>query len=95
VTRSIVEDGIAFVSGTARSNRPSRHRGYVAFLTLTDRTAAAEYVQQMTAAFAAFNDASSPAGTDEVAETLTEPSQRKDETNDATLTGSKFLYHSL
>lgn len=84
VTRSIVADGIAFVSGTTRSNRPSRHRGYVAVLTLTDRTAAAEYVRQMTAAFAAFNDATSPAGTDEVAQTLTEPSQRKDETNDAT-----------
>lgn len=67
VTRSIVADGLACIVGTTRSNRPSRHRGYVAVLSLTDRTAAAEYVRQMTAAFAAFYDATSPAGTDEAA----------------------------
>jgi hypothetical protein len=67
VTRSLVADGYASIVGTTRSVRPARHRGYVAVLSLSDRTAAAEYVRTITAAFAAFNDATSPAGTDEVA----------------------------
>ena len=67
VTRSLVADGFACIVGTTRSVRPARHRGYVAVLSLTDRTAAAEYVETMTSAFAAFYNATSPAGTDEAA----------------------------
>ncbi len=37
VTRSLVADGLAEIAGTTRSIRPSRHRGWVAVLRLTDR----------------------------------------------------------
>jgi hypothetical protein len=76
VTKSIVADGLACIVGATRSNRPSRHRGYVSVLSLTDRTAAEKYVQTM---IAAFNEATSPAGTDEVAkpDTTTNPLEKE------------------
>jgi hypothetical protein len=73
VTRSLVADGFAVIVHTTRSVRPSRHRGYVSVLKLVDRVAAENYVQTMIAAFAAFNEATSPAGTDEVAKPDTAP----------------------
>lgn len=73
VTRSLVADGFAVIVHTTRSVRPSRHRGYVSVLKLVDRVAAENYVATMIAAFAAFNEATPPAGTDEVAKPDTAP----------------------
>ncbi len=73
ITRSLVADGFAIIANLTRSVRPSRHRGYVAVLKLCDRTAAQSYVQTMIAAFAAFNEATPPAGTDEAAKPNTTP----------------------
>jgi hypothetical protein len=73
VPRSLVRDGFAVIVQLTRSVRPSRHRGYVAVLKLVDRVAAENYVQEMIAAFAAFNEATSPAGTDEAAKPNTAP----------------------
>jgi len=56
VTRSLLLDGFAIIDGMTRSKRPSRHRGYVAILRLTDRQAAIAYLSRMTAAFAATNE---------------------------------------
>jgi hypothetical protein len=53
VVLSLLRDGMAEVVGTVRSIRPSRHRGYVSLLRLTDRESALHYVRRMTAAFAA------------------------------------------
>lgn len=62
VTRSLVADGFAEIVGMARSRRPSRHRGYVARLRLTDRPAAVLYLKRMGTALTAY-DATPPAGT--------------------------------
>ena len=45
VTKSLVSDGFATIKGATQSLRPSRHRGYVAVLRLTDRAGAAEYLR--------------------------------------------------
>jgi len=50
VTRTLIADGFAEIVGTTRSRRPSRHRGYVSRLRLTDRTKATDYLRRMTAA---------------------------------------------
>ncbi len=62
VTRSLVADGLAEIVRITRSRRPSRHRGYVALLRLTDRPAAVLYLKRMAAALAVYN-ATPPAGT--------------------------------
>ncbi len=67
VTRSLVADGLAEITGTTRSIRPSRHRGWVAVLRLTDRTKAADYVRRLSAAFTATNETTAPVGADAVA----------------------------
>jgi len=54
VTRSLVADGLAEIVGTTRSRRPSRHRGYVARLRLTNRTMAELYLRRMSAAMALY-----------------------------------------
>jgi hypothetical protein len=66
VTRSLVTDGLAEIIGTTRSRRPSRHRGYVARLRLTDRTKAELYLRRMSAAMALY-DATPNAATNGVA----------------------------
>ena len=50
VTRSLVQDGIAKIIGTAKSRRKSRHSGYVAKLELVDRDKAQNYLRKMTTA---------------------------------------------
>lgn len=65
VTRSLVADGLAEITGTTRSVRPSRHRGWVAVLRLVDRGKAADYVRRMTAAFAAY-ETTAPVAADAV-----------------------------
>ena len=50
VTRSLVQDGIAKIVGTAKSRRKSRHSGYVAKLELVDRVKAQNYLQKMSTA---------------------------------------------
>jgi len=54
VVLSLLRDGLAECTGTTRSIRPSRHRGWVAVLRLTDRQKAADYLRRMTAAFAVY-----------------------------------------
>lgn len=63
VTRSLLLDGFAVIDGMTRSKRPSRHRGYVAVLRLTDRQAAIAYLSRMTAAIAIY-DATPTTGID-------------------------------
>ena len=71
VVLSLLRDGMAEVIGTVRSIRPSRHRGYVAVLRLTDRENAMAYVRRLSAAFAT-NETTPPAATDGVSMTRTE-----------------------
>jgi len=71
VTRSLIADGLAEITGTTRSIRPSRHRGWVAVLRLTDRTKAADYVSRLSATFAAMNETTPPVAADGVAMTDT------------------------
>ena len=71
VTRSLIADGLAEITGTTRSIRPSRHRGWVAVLRLTDRTKAADYVRRLSAAFSAMNETTPPVAADGVAMTDT------------------------
>jgi len=66
VVLSLLRDGLAECVGATRSIRPSRHRGWVCVLKLTDRQAAADYLRRMTAAFAAY-ETTPPAATDGVA----------------------------
>lgn len=66
VTRSLVADGLAEIVGTTRSRRPSRHRGYIARLRLTDRTKAELYLRRMSAALNVY-DATPNAATNGVA----------------------------
>jgi hypothetical protein len=70
VTRSLVADGLAEIAGMTRSIRPSRHRGWVAVLRLTDRPKAAEYVRRLSAAFAVC-ETTAPVAADAVAMTDT------------------------
>jgi hypothetical protein len=71
VVLSLLRDGLAECIGTTRSIRPSRHRGWVAVLRLTDRTKAADYVRRLSAAFAAFNETTPSVAADGVAMTDT------------------------
>lgn len=71
VTRSLVADGLAEIVGTAKSIRPSRHRGYVAVLKLSDRESAKAYIRRLSAALAA-SETTPPAATGGVAMTDTE-----------------------
>jgi len=71
VTRSLIADELAEIIGTTRSIRPSRHRGWVAVLRLTDRTKAADYVRRLSAAFSAMNETTPPVAADGVAMTDT------------------------
>lgn len=66
VTRTLVADGVAEIIGTTRSRRPSRHRGYVARLRLTDRAKAELYLRRMSAALSQY-DATPNAATNGVA----------------------------
>jgi hypothetical protein len=70
VTRSLVADGLAEIAGMTRSIRPSRHRGWVAVLRLTDRHKALAYLSRMAAAFAV-NETTAPVAADAVAMTDT------------------------
>ena len=81
VVLSLLRDGMAEVVGTVRSIRPSRHRGYVAVLRLTDRENALAYVRRMTAAFAA-RETTPPVAADGVAMNDTE--KTLGDLNDAT-----------
>jgi hypothetical protein len=71
VVLSLLRDGLAECTGATRSIRPSRHRGWVAVLKLTDRTKAADYVRRLSAAFAVY-ETTPPAATDGVAMTDTD-----------------------
>jgi hypothetical protein len=71
VVLSLLRDGLAECVGTPRSIRPSRHRGWVAVLKLTDRQKAADYVRRLSAAFTATNETTAPVGADAVAMTDT------------------------
>jgi hypothetical protein len=83
VTRSLLLDGFAIIDGMTRSKRPSRHRGYVAILRLTDRQAAIAYLSRMTAAIAAFNETTPPVAADGVSMTDTsKTTDQGDLTND-------------
>jgi len=84
VTRSLIADELAEIIGTTRSIRPSRHRGWVAVLRLTDRTKAADYVCRLSAAFAALNETTPPVAADGVAMTDT-----NETTNQGDLTDDK------
>lgn len=64
VTKSLVADEFATIEGTTKSRRPSRHRGYISVLRLTDRTAAAAYLQSLIRAVAAINDETPPSAID-------------------------------
>jgi len=71
VVLSLLRDGMAEVIGTARSTRPSRHRGYVSILRVKDRAALLAYVQRMTAAFQFQDKTTPPVAADGVAMTDT------------------------
>jgi len=64
VTKSLVADEFATIEGTTKSRRPSRHRGYISVLRLTDRTAAAAYLQSLIRAVASINDETPPSAID-------------------------------
>jgi hypothetical protein len=70
ITRTLVADGLCEITGTTRSIRPSRHRGWIAVLRLTDRAKAADYVRRLSAAFAAY-ETTPPVAADGVAMTDT------------------------
>jgi hypothetical protein len=78
ITRSLVAAGLAEIAGATRSIRPSRHRGWVAVLRLTDRTKAAEYVRRLSAAFTATNETTPPVAADGVAMTDTNETTTKE-----------------
>ena len=84
VTRSLIADELAEIIGTTRSIRPSRHRGWVAVLRLTDRTKAADYVRRLSAAFSEMNETTPPVAADGVAMTDT-----NETTNQGDLTDDK------
>jgi len=66
VVLSLLRDGLAELAGHTRSIRPSRHRGWVAVLKLTDRQKAADYLRRMNAALAAY-ETTPPVAADGVA----------------------------
>jgi hypothetical protein len=70
VVRSMVADGLVEVVGTARSTRPSRHRGYIARLRAKDRNALRAFVERL-AAFQFQDETTPPAATGGVAMTDT------------------------
>jgi hypothetical protein len=72
VTRGLASDGFTEATGEyRRTRRPAAHRRPNAVWRLTDRQKAVEYLGSMTAALAAFNEATPPAATDGVAMTDT------------------------
>lgn len=84
VTRSLADDGLAEITGTTRSVRPSRHRGYVSILRLTDRNAAKQYLAAISDAVAALiaNDSTPSVAADGVEKMDTQNAERKDLSND-------------
>jgi len=82
VVLSLLRDGLAECVGATRSIRPSRHRGWVAVLRLTDRQKAADYVRRLTAAFSATtNETTATVGADAVAMTDTTKTNGKGDLN--------------
>jgi hypothetical protein len=69
VVLSLIRDGVAVITGTRRSVRPSRHRGYVSVLQLIDRTKAMAYAQQVATALAVTNETTPSVAADGVAMT--------------------------
>jgi hypothetical protein len=84
VTRSLVADGLAEITGTTRSIRPTRHRGWIAVLRLTDRENALQYVRRLSAAFAEI-ETTPPVAADGVAIDTEKTTDQGDLTSDQTI----------
>ncbi|MFN6302788.1 MAG: hypothetical protein ACK42H_11420 [Planctomycetota bacterium] len=85
VTKSLVSDGFATIKGATQSLRPSRHRGYVAVLRLTDRAGAAEYLRTFAEAVESItNEKTPPAATDGALDQSLAPTTTKEQANGLT-----------